>query len=403
MKVRLANISYQRRELNAAERVCRQMQIEGAVFQSLDADRYMRSFDMAMTLPPDIKPTVPESDKIEPVRCPWRRFFARSFDRALIICLVNCFLALVFRVNVTNIPLIVDWVLGLACWGVSVLVNSLFLSKFGTTPGKWIFGIRLEHSYGRRLTFGEAASRESQVFTKGDGLTIPIYSSYRNYKSYKAAKNGEELPWDEDVVITVNDNKWWRGFAYAGIFLLVVVITLAAEVYPARPRHRGPELTVEEFSENYNQMLRVNGFDGLKLKPDGTFVDPNGDGMCQSVNDNPININYTVSDGVVTKVSLAKRTTMQYYSLYNEEWRNAVLASTMAYSYANTSALNAVIANGNLLDRIIEEILNENKSVCEFDLFGVRMCYSETKTEDVELKSGDPIYMAEISLEYIGK
>ena len=74
---RLASIEGEHRALDAAGEVCQRMRREDAAFPTLDAGLYLDAYDRALRQPAAI-PAVPESDRVEPVRCPWRRFFARS-------------------------------------------------------------------------------------------------------------------------------------------------------------------------------------------------------------------------------------------------------------------------------------------------------------------------------------
>lgn len=96
---------------------------------------------------------------------PWRRFLARTVD----ICSAGLvlFLILLFAFSATmpkqaagfakaiENPIIASVVLYL----IWLPAEALLLSLFGTTPAKWLFGIRVEHPGGNLLSFSEAVSR----------------------------------------------------------------------------------------------------------------------------------------------------------------------------------------------------------------------------------------------------
>ena len=68
--------------------------------------------------------------------------------------------------NITN-PYILTIIL-LFAW---VFVESNLLNVFGTTPGKWLMGIRVLDSYGHKLNFSMSIKRSLLVWVKGLGLT----------------------------------------------------------------------------------------------------------------------------------------------------------------------------------------------------------------------------------------
>jgi len=374
---RLASVGVQRRELNATEQVCQEMQKDKAMFSTLDAEHYLRSYDRALSPPATIRPTVPESDRILPVRCPWRRFFARSLDLALIGFISLSFMALVFRINVGQIPGILDWILGLVEWGILIAVEGFLLSRFGTTPGKWVMGIRVEHADGRLLTFQESVGRAWQVFGRGSGYTIPFYDLYRNWKSYKAVTEGDGPEWDEDVLLVVRDYAWWRPVVCAGILVAGFALGVNAALVPSMPKHRGPELTVDQFVENYNQLVKYYGIESQPLLTDGSFQErensPNTIVIDLNEND-PVVLQFTEENGILTKIFFERDIFTPFYGIYfDPAGQEAIMVSTMAYSWANAGLWEAR-GSADLLD----ELTSHKDGVWQENLFGTRICYTVT-------------------------
>ena len=211
LEQRLKALAGERNALDAAEQVCREMRQNSADFASLDARHYLDAYDRALRLPGSIRPKVPEGDRVEPVRCPWRRFLARGLDLALVLSLRLCLLSLL-RVNVTLFSSLEVWFLGLLDWAVLLPWEAFCLSRWGTTPGKWLMGLRLEHVSGRRLTFREACWRAAEVFLWGEGGTVPFLRLYRNWKSYRAVMDTQEgPPWDRETIFVARDFRWYRA------------------------------------------------------------------------------------------------------------------------------------------------------------------------------------------------
>ena len=66
------------------------------------------------------------------------------------------------------------------------VLEPLFLTLFGTTPGKWIMGLELRNAEGGHLALTQARNRTMTVIFGGEGFYLPIYSLWRNYRSYRA-------------------------------------------------------------------------------------------------------------------------------------------------------------------------------------------------------------------------
>lgn len=145
---------------------------------------------------------------------PWRRFFARTVD----ICTagVLLLLLLIFALSATmpeqaasfvkaiENPIIASVVLYL----VWVPAESLFLALFGTTPAKWLFGIRVAHPSGALLSFPEALNRSFLVFLQGVGLGIPFVALFTQLFAYRRlTKTGTTL-WDTSTGAVVLHKKW---------------------------------------------------------------------------------------------------------------------------------------------------------------------------------------------------
>ncbi|MCD7841484.1 MAG: MerR family transcriptional regulator, partial [Lachnospiraceae bacterium] len=99
-------------------------------------DEYTRTLD---------QPSWMRDDTVEPVRAPWRRFFARQLDLAVYGFCLNAILMLVFHINperissetqIGNLTFSVAWLSVLALV-IMLFVEPLFLAVFATTPGKW--------------------------------------------------------------------------------------------------------------------------------------------------------------------------------------------------------------------------------------------------------------------------
>ncbi len=251
----------QRAGLARAEEICRAMRREGAEFATLDAGDYLRRLAspggeaFRLSLEQDVLPTVNH---------PWRRFFARTLDQSLysLLWAALCLLGLRWNPEGLGGTLLSSYV----SLGLMVLIEPILLSTWGSTPGKWIFGLVLRRRGGAKLTWGQAARRTWGVFRRGLGWGIPIYEIVRLVKCCMACSRGEameweeELDWDaEDQYYTIRDERGLRcaGFVGAQAAAWAALFLVVAQAY--LPIHRGASITAAQYAANVNDMYRFLG------------------------------------------------------------------------------------------------------------------------------------------------
>lgn len=239
----------------------------------------------------------------------WRRYWARGLDLFFYSLLLSMISMLVFHVNINNNGierLIIETVVQLL---LILLLEPLLLNRFGTTLGKAVLGIRVTQENGEMLTISQGFTRTLLVLIKGMGLLIPIYSLYTQYKSYRRCSDYCIQPWDVGLSYTIKDTKCYRWIVYVAVnAALLCGVVLLMVIFVQIPPNRG-NLTVAEFSENYNYF--VDYYDaftgGQYLGADGTWQDKTADEIY------PIDLSdlaatefvYEVEDGYVTGVSFS--------------------------------------------------------------------------------------------------
>lgn len=262
--------------------VCEAMREDGAEFVSLNADYYLKLL-REIQIENKAVSSGDFREKVEKELHPWRRFFARWLDCGLWSTIITFVYIVVLRVR----PLPGDFgstLIGIAGVVLFIPVEALMLWKFGTTPGKFALGIRLESIQGGNLTWEEALRRSVNVFVLGNGCCIPLLEPVMKLVRYcehtgKLLRgyilNGpQEMPWDEETEIIYRDVNFKRGAVIALMLVLELAIGIFAAFDGIRPKYRGNELTVQEFSANYNAFLRVFAKEHLhyeELKTDGTW------------------------------------------------------------------------------------------------------------------------------------
>ena len=259
------------REGQQAYTACRAICDDRAEWDGLDVDKYL-----SISVLPSYAVAAPgEQDRIPPAGCPWRRYFARSLDLSLYGLIWSMVALWGFRANPAGqIPLPWAMLCNYAAWALVFVFEPLLLHFWGTTVGKWIFGLSVRDEDGNKLSISTALYRTWGVFIHGMGGGIPVYDLYRNIQCWRYCEV-EELSWDLDnscaIVVRERETKWYRAAGYIVLSVLAVLadkgITLRAELSP----HQG-ELTLAEYVDNCNDYLQYYNYPPY-VAADGSWHD----------------------------------------------------------------------------------------------------------------------------------
>ena len=163
----------------------------------------------------------PESESNEGLREPsilsgrphqWRRFFAHFIDLWVFglgggfalgflgyAILPEATMDAVFNNPLATLVLL---------YAVNIPIEAAFLASSGTTLGKGIFGIRVMHQSGRRLSFGEGASRAFERWWRAEGCGIPIVILFTMARAYGQLKSEGITGYDIDKEVAVSHARW---------------------------------------------------------------------------------------------------------------------------------------------------------------------------------------------------
>lgn len=376
------------RESEQAYAMCRAICEDRAEWNGLDVDRYQ-----SIVLPAD---DPREKDRIPPAGCPWRRFLARNVDAGLYGLLWLMLSQWVFRINPENfIQITASLAWSAACayvgWLLTFVFEPVLLHYWGTTPGKWIFGLSVRDEDGEKLSIRTAYARLWGVFGYGNCYALPFFDWYYNYKCYRACKE-EELPWDLEngcsIVVREREVRWYR----VALYLLVLVLRAAAgygiDIHAKQPPNRG-ELTLEQFVENCNDYLKYNENLPPYVTADGTWdADmPTGGWTCALAAFADVSVE-TDEDGYVQSVTITADS--QDGSLGSTERRTIFYA--FAASYEKWSRLHADTMSDFIKDGWDYDA-PDTKNVKEANLGGLKLRYEYeySNTDTVNLYLNQPM------------
>ncbi|MGM0568336.1 MAG: RDD family protein [Elusimicrobiota bacterium] len=155
----------------------------------------------------------------------WARWFARYIDDALIILVSHGFYIIVTLYYINKLGVLNITVLFLIMIIAGFFIEPFMLSKWGTTPGKYLLNIRLRKENGSKLNFKEALLRRIRVFIFGQGLNMGAFNLIANGIAYTNLTEKGIMSWDKKGESFVNHktlsvSRW-----------LIAVIILVIEIY----------------------------------------------------------------------------------------------------------------------------------------------------------------------------
>ena len=331
MRERSAALESEGQRLLAARNVCDAISREVTSYSALRPEDYLNGFE------PDV--AAKQRDVAEPH--PWRRYFARGIDLALVGLPVSFVQYVLLHRNYTTVSRWEDIICALIGWGLLLLLEPLLLARFGTTAGKWCMGITVTRPDGERLSYGEALERTAAVWLYGAGLGISIVELVCNYRSYRRYMNGEELAWESGSIERFDERGTGRMvLLYAASTALSLALTLAMGLSAALPPNRG-DLTVAEFAENVNFYRDFFDYgERWSLDENGEWAENQYENVVYfGGGDGPAPFTYTVEDGTLRAVHWAYTETAEtIYDTGDENARVAYLA--LAAAQKGTSLFN---------------------------------------------------------------
>ena len=156
------------------------------------------------------EPTVPQTR-------PWVRYFARTID-VFLFSLLAGFMIGVFAPSILEVP---TAFLNLGILFVWIFQEAILMANCGTTPGKWLFRIKVRNSKGQKLTFSEALNRSFGVWLKGMGAGVPLISLLALLSSRSKLKRDGITAWDEEGGFVVTHGT--IGFLRPAVVVLLLI------------------------------------------------------------------------------------------------------------------------------------------------------------------------------------
>ena len=247
MESQLKQLEQQLQRTQQTMEVCSRIRQSESSYAGLNAAYYLSLLEQPYALKP-VLPAFRESVRRE--RHPWRRYIARMIDIAIVTGVLEFIIIVILRIRPYNFSFVVNYVGLFLC----VPVYAFCLHKWGTTPGKFVFGLRVESVNGGRLSMTDAMWREFNVLRFGMGYGIPFYELWREYKSYKQYMDEAAVDYDEDSEYFCDEFDRKKKIQLTVLILAHVILTIFMINDQMKPHFRG-DLTVAEFASNYNDYI----------------------------------------------------------------------------------------------------------------------------------------------------
>ena len=181
---------------------------------------------------------------------PWRRLWAKFIDLQILGGIPASIFAPILYYFFPQIPLsnyclafYFAFATGLEAW---------FLTKFGTTPAKYLLGISVTESNGENLTLSHAGQRTRSAFIR----TIPLVLLFSGPLAYRDLKTKGATKWDQKngFLVTysrIGASRWFFAITVCVVFILSSAIGIFEIFqYAARMDKEHSQFIIPSFSLN---------------------------------------------------------------------------------------------------------------------------------------------------------
>ena len=377
LKNRIKHIEEELPSLYASRDICMSIIDSGTDYSQLDAGAYLKELEAAKSGLADVM----SQDKVVSNISPARRYLARFLDRMLYSMLWMFIYGVIFRNMIFKAPIGSAWFALI----LMLFLEPLFLTLFGTTPGKALLGLSIRNAdTEKKLSYAEAFGRTFSLMWYGLGFGIPIFSLIRMYKSLNADERGERLRWEEDSEQIQTVTGRWQWVLYP-LALAGIIFFGSLSVHLSRiPANKG-DLGIAQFAENYEQYNNVfEGGSDYKMGPDGKLTERHEQGIIVFNVEPAPEFRYVTENGVITTIIIdyyTERTGVLYSSGAVREAAQTILALAMRNRDAGFLGRAALEAADHILGHPFE---NYSFTACGLEI----SC--ETVLKNCLLQNGRP-------------
>ncbi len=344
LEEQLTILEEQNEEVNFAKDLCSKMLKEDSSLLNLDVRKYLNQLEKKSKELNTNYFSV-KRDRLPQVYSPINRALARLIDIMIYSILIDAALIAGFHLITSRFNFIQHFAVSLIVALMMLIIEPFFLSRFATTPGKAVFGMRITSAGGEYLSYREAMRRTFEVTWYGLGFFIPIYNYYRLYVSYKALNEEETLPWDYDIAYTQKSGKYYQGGLVIVSIVVLIVIGIFLQDLEMLPPNRG-ELTIAEFVENYRhyeELIVVE--DDFELNSYGEWISTRDDHTVYidiGYYEKPL-FRYELSDGKIRSVSFTVNTRQKKMPLASNRMEILLIYYALAGAQEETTVFSQPI------------------------------------------------------------
>lgn len=157
---------------------------------------------------------------------PWIRFWARTLDSTtlllLFLILIKSFTPFKWNMQFLGVSLIPS---------ILAFIESILLSTWGTTLGKWILGIKVRTIDGNKLSYSQSLYRSIMVWILGEAASLNnILSTFTYLVSYFRLTNMGSTYWDEKGKFSVTHERIGIVRGIVAVVLGLVITSLATKL-----------------------------------------------------------------------------------------------------------------------------------------------------------------------------
>lgn len=262
LKVRIDAIMSNPDDTSQAAIICQNIRRAGYSFDTLEPDEFLiHAKELKLEQDYEVhteqvrKDNVKSDNSVLPY--PLRRILARIIDLTVGFIIANLLVRPIFGID-PNTAMFKISVLAYLSYAGMLLCEPVFIHFFGTTPGKFIFGIRITYADGSKLSITDGFKRVLKFFIHGLGFLLPLYTLFTTLRTVVYCKKGMVLPWDNGYKLSYNKDN--MGLRYVVCIIIFIALSYL-DAFFGRAFAIVPNkgyLTKDQFNENCAKVVKYN-------------------------------------------------------------------------------------------------------------------------------------------------
>lgn len=173
LSLKIKELKQEEEQTKKAIELCQVIKNDNPIFKDLDANKYL-NYHIITNKTITYDNQVDREESLYPYYT-LRRYLARMIDFGIYATIINVSLIWSLKINFVNIGPWFNYLISFLALVTMLVVEPFLLKVFGTTVGKFIFGLAIRNIDDEKSSYAQGYARTKEVLWEGLRFNIPIF------------------------------------------------------------------------------------------------------------------------------------------------------------------------------------------------------------------------------------